>query len=120
MPAHDPDAVRAGQFVDMILQSSTSESGIRTVDELVRHSGVNTRSLQRLFREYVGASPKWVIRRYRLHELAERLKAGEALDAAQTALELGYSDQAHLINDFRSIVGYSPNHYRRQLRNPAR
>jgi AraC-like DNA-binding protein len=120
MPAHDPDAVRAGQFVDIILQSSTSESGIRTVDELVRHSGVNTRSLQRLFREYVGASPKWVIRRYRLHELAERLKAGEALDAAQTALELGYSDQAHLINDFRSIVGYSPNHYRRQLRNPAR
>lgn len=118
-PAHDADAVLAGQLVDTILQSSSSESGIRTVDELVRQSGISTRSLQRLFREYVGASPKWVIRRYRLHELAERLKAGEALDGAQTALEFGYSDQAHLINDFRSIVGYSPSRYRRYLRNPA-
>ncbi len=64
-----------------------------------------------------GASPKWVIRRYRLHELVERLKAGEALNGAQMALDLGYSDQAHLINDFRSIVGYSPSRYRSLLRN---
>jgi AraC-like DNA-binding protein len=33
------------------------------------------------------------------------------------ALDLGYSDQAHLINDFRSIVGYSPSRYRSLLRN---
>ena len=57
-----------------------------------------------------------MIRRYRLHELVERLKAGEVVDGAQTALDLGYSDQAHLINDFRSIVGYSPSRYRSLLR----
>lgn len=72
------------------------------------------RSLQRLFNDYVGVSPKWVIRRYRLHELLERVHSGAEPDYAQLALELGYYDQAHLINDFRSIVGYSPTQYQRR------
>ena len=90
-----------------------------TLAELSRRSGISQRSLQRLFQEYVGASPKWVIRRYRLHELVERLKAGDVVDGAQAALDLGYFDQAHLINDFRSIVGYSPARYGSLLRRPA-
>jgi AraC-like DNA-binding protein len=38
------------------------------------------------------------------------------LDWAELALELGYFDQAHLINDFRAIVGCTPVEYRKQLR----
>ena len=73
------------------------------------------RSLQRLFSEYVGVSPKWVIRRYRLHELIERSHTGEEPDWPQLALELGYFDQAHLINDFRTITGYSPTEYQKLI-----
>jgi hypothetical protein len=57
-----------------------------------------------------------VIRRYRLHELVERLQAGHVLDGAQTALERGCCVQAHLIDDFHSIVGCSPNRYSSLLR----
>ena len=70
--------------------------------------------MQRLFKAYVGASPKWVIRRYRLHELLERFHSGEALDGAQLALDLGYADQAHLINDFRKLAGVTPTGYLRR------
>jgi AraC-like DNA-binding protein len=87
---------------------------IRTVDDLADQTGISKRSLQRLFREYVGVPPKWVIRRYRLHELIERLEAGDPLDWPDLALELGYFDQAHLINDFRAITGYSPADYQRR------
>jgi AraC-like DNA-binding protein len=69
------------------------------------------RSLQRLFSRYVGVSPKWVIRRYRLHELLEQMHSGRHLDWAQVAIDLGYFDQAHLINDFKSITGYAPTEY---------
>ena len=34
-------------------------------------------------------------------------------DWSQVALELGYFDQAHLINDFRSIVGHLPAEYQK-------
>jgi AraC-like DNA-binding protein len=107
MPKRDETAVLAGQLVERIL----AEPEIRTVDDLVERTGMEKRSLQRIFKEYVGVSPKWVIRRYRLHELVERLHAGERMDGAALAAELGYFDQAHLINDFRSMVGYSPGEY---------
>ena len=109
MPEADPNVARAGKLVERIL----SEPEIRTVDDLSRRTGTSARSLQRLFGEYVGASPKWVIRRYRLHELIEKFNSGATLNWAQLALDLGYFDQAHLINDFKKIVGLSPVEYRK-------
>ncbi|MHB1840950.1 MAG: DUF6597 domain-containing transcriptional factor [Acidobacteriaceae bacterium] len=106
-PAREEKASLAARLVERILK----EPELRTVAGLADRTGMGERSLQRLFNEYVGIHPKWVIRRYRLHELIERLNAGECLDWADLASELGYFDQAHLINDFRSIMGYSPTHY---------
>lgn len=105
--ALDDSARLAADLVNLILSDPT----VRTVDDLAARAGFGKRSLQRLFSEYIGVSPKWVIRRYRLHELLERINSGAQPDYAQLALELGYYDQAHLINDFRSIVGYSPTQY---------
>ena len=71
---------------------------------------MSPRTMQRLFRRYVGVSPKWVLQRYRLHEAAERIAAGEQ-DLARLGLDLGYFDQAHFIKDFKSLVGRSPAEY---------
>lgn len=101
----------AGRLVDRIF----NEPEIGTVDDLSEMAGIGKRSLQRLFNEYVGASPKWVIRRYRMHELIEKLHSGEKLDWAQLALELGYFDQAHLINDFKIFIGHSPSRYQKMV-----
>jgi AraC-like DNA-binding protein len=112
IPESDPNVALAGRLVDCILR----DAGIKTVDDLVERAELGKRSLQRLFHEYVGVSPKWVIQRYRLHELIEQFNSGRGQDWAQLALELGYFDQAHLINDFRAIVGYSPSEYRKLLK----
>jgi AraC-like DNA-binding protein len=92
------------------------ERDIRKVADLAARYRVNERTLQRLFARYVGVSPKWVIQRYRLHEAAEQLAAQESLDQAALALELGYSDQAHFVRDFKSIIGLSPAAYARSAR----
>lgn len=110
-PEADETIELVGKLVGRILQ----ERDIKTVNDLVSRTGIGKRSLQRVFNEYIGISPKWVIRRYRLHELMERLNSGDQLDLSDLALELGYFDQAHLINDFRSIVGYSPAQYQRLI-----
>jgi AraC-like DNA-binding protein len=108
----DPTIDEARGIVERILE----ERDIKTVDDLVDRTRIGKRSLQRLFNEYVGVSPKWVIRRYRLHELVERFNSKDEPQWAELALELGYFDQAHLINDFRSITGYSPTEYQSLLR----
>jgi len=107
LPVPDDKAALARQMVERILR----ERDLLTVDDLSARCDVSIRSLQRLFSQYVGVSPKWVIRRYRLHELLEQIHSGTQLDWAQLAVELGYFDQAHLIRDFKSITGYAPTEY---------
>jgi AraC-like DNA-binding protein len=101
-------------LVDGLVGQILDQPDIRTVDDLVNRTGTGKRTLQRLFREYVGVPPKWVIQRYRLHELVARVEAGDPLDWPDLAIELGYFDQAHLIHDFRAITGYSPAGYQRR------
>jgi AraC-like DNA-binding protein len=103
LPNPDTRTALATRLVDAI----AADRAIVRVEQVVALSGVGHRALQRLFREYVGVSPKWVIQRYRLFEAAERLASGES-DGARVAHELGYFDQAHFIRDFKSMVGRSP------------
>jgi AraC-like DNA-binding protein len=96
-----------------------SDSTITTVDQLCRATGESLRRLQRDFHYYVGASPKWVIARYRLHEAVALLQSGEAKPDADLAQRLGYFDQAHFIRDFRRLVGETPRGYVETLRRDA-
>jgi AraC-like DNA-binding protein len=106
-PERDPAAERAAAMVARI----TADPGLRRVDELATASGMTARSLQRLFADYVGVSPKWVMRRARLHEAAARADGGELVDWAELAADLGYADQAHLTRDFTATIGIPPTHY---------
>jgi AraC-like DNA-binding protein len=106
----DPQAAVVRRLVARI----AAEREITAVDDVVALAGIGKRTLQRLFREYVGVSPKWVIQRYRLHEVAARLDRGDRLDWPRLVVELGYADQAHLIRDFKAIVGRTPAAYARR------
>jgi AraC-like DNA-binding protein len=116
LPAPDPQVER----IAAILRSVENTPGLTQVEALAASAGLGVRSLQQLFSEYVGVSPKWVIRRFRLHEAADRLAGGEEVDLAALALALGYFDQAHFTSDFRKLVGETPARYRENARKPAR
>lgn len=98
-------------LVAAIVARIAADSGVRRVDELTAEFDIGMRALQRMFAEYVGVGPKWVIRRYRLHEAAARLAAGCDVNRVQLAHELGYSDQAHFTRDFTAIAGVPPARY---------
>lgn len=114
LPAADPLAERAAAAVAQI----RAEPRLTRVDALAVRTGLGVRRLQRLFADYVGLGPKWVIRRYRLHEVGERLAAGAGIDWARLAVELGYADQAHFTRDFTAMFGEPPTRYAERY--PAR
>jgi AraC-like DNA-binding protein len=109
LPTPDPSVALVNRVVDQIM----ADREITRVGDVADRAGVGTRRLQRLFASYVGVSPKWVIRRARLHEAVERLDAGDHVDLAFLARELGYFDQAHFARDFRDAVGRPPTAYAR-------
>lgn len=105
----------AAQARALVAQAANDRELLRA-EQLAERAGMSLRALQRLFRDYVGASPKWVVQRYRLHEAVAQLQAGRELAWTELALALGYYDQAHFIRDFRRLVGCAPADYaRRQL-----
>jgi AraC-like DNA-binding protein len=107
LPDRDPLAEQVAELVSRI----TDDPGLRRVDQLSASSGMTPRTLQRLFADYVGVSPKWVMRRARLHEAAEHADSGEPVDWAGLASDLGYADQAHLTRDFTVTIGVPPSRY---------
>jgi AraC-like DNA-binding protein len=111
-PPPDENVARVAEIVFAVAE----DRSILKVDDLVDRYALTKRTLQRLFAKYVGVSPKWVIQRYRLHEAAERLASGAALSQSGLALDLGYSDQAHFVRDFKLVVGTSPAAYARHAR----
>ena len=113
LPDRDEDARLAERVVAMVQE----DRRILTVEQLARRAGLGKRALQRLFNEYVGVSPKWVIARCRLFEAADALTEGRQRDLARVAIDLGYYDQAHFSRDFKRIVGFPPAEYARSARN---
>lgn len=105
--APDPRIDDVARAVELAL----ADPALARVDELAARAEIPVRTLERLFRAYVGVSPKWVIRRFRVQEAAARAATGAALDWAALAHELGYFDQAHFIRDFKAQVGRTPAEY---------
>jgi len=110
LPETDELAETVGRIVDEII----IDRDIVKVDDVVAKFGINKRTMQRLFKQYVGVSPKWVIQRSRIHEAALRAADGDTPDWAKLAADLGYFDQAHLIKDFKKLIGCSPDEYAKQ------
>lgn len=100
-------AILVRRIVDRTLRDPT----ILKVDFLCEQYSLNKRQLQRLFKDYAGVSPKWVIERYRMHEAVEQLSATTPPDLARLACSLGYFDQAHFQKAFRKMTGKSPGAY---------
>ncbi|MEU4771013.1 helix-turn-helix domain-containing protein [Micromonospora sp. NPDC023644] len=111
IPPPNDEALLANTMAEVI----DTDPAIRTVEDAAVRVRLSTRSLQRLAGRYVGLPPSTMIRRRRLQEAAERLRTDPDTTLATVAADLGYSDHAHLANEFRSVLGLSLSSYRQRV-----
>jgi len=111
VPPPDHEALTANAMAAVI----DSDPTIRTVKDATVRLRISARSLQRLASRYVGLPPSTMIRRRRLQEAAERLRTEPDTTLAAVAADLGYSDHAHLANEFRSVLGLTLSSYRQRV-----
>lgn len=89
----------------------SDDDRLHRVEQVMQLSPWSTRTTQRVFRRYVGVPVKWVLCRYRLQQAALEIETNRGVDFADLAVRLGWYDQAHFINDFRTMLGATPGEY---------
>jgi AraC-like DNA-binding protein len=81
--------------------------GAVSMDALAGHAGLSPRQLRRVCLERTGLPPKFLARVLRFRHALERLAVSRRA-LADMALDCGYYDQAHFINEFREFSGRTP------------
>ena len=105
LDAVDTDAMSA---VDHALAIIDASRGNVSIERVARQVGITRRHLERRFNEYVGLNLKQVARIARIHSALELLRQQPAMSGAEIAAACGYSDQAHLIRECRTLAGATP------------
>lgn len=81
---------------------------------LAGEAGVSPHYLSRIFRQETGETLSRFRNRIRIRRALDRIEAGEG-DLASLAVELGFSDHAHLTRTMREEVGIPPASVRREF-----
>ncbi len=103
-------------LITSILEAVNTEKDLRSVEMVTERFSVSERTVQYLFKKYVGVGLKWVLMRYRLLEAVELAAQLEDPNWALVAADLGYSHQSHFVNDFKKLVGKAPEQYAQSIR----
>lgn len=97
----DPHCRRATQLLE-------AHGGQLRVEALADELGLNARALERRFLEHFGMTPKRMSRLIRLRHVLGALYSGSFRSLGELAHACGYSDQSHLIRDFKALTARLP------------
>jgi AraC-like DNA-binding protein len=81
------------------------------IREISLDSGLSRRRLSQLFREQIGMTPKLYCRVHRFQQVLSQISSGSPVDWADVAIAGGFSDQSHLVHEFRDFSGMTPTEY---------
>ncbi|MFA5996041.1 MAG: helix-turn-helix domain-containing protein [Patescibacteria group bacterium] len=99
------------QQLQAILKNIFMQQGHVAITALAKQQNITERQFRRLFERYIGLSPKTFARTIRFQYLLQELLKTKKTSSIWQALQHGYYDQAHLINDLRLICNLSPQQF---------
>jgi AraC-like DNA-binding protein len=93
-----------------------ASQGRLRMSELAAKAYLSPSQFERSFKHLTGLSPKAFARLIRFDSMREHLHANPSIRPLELALDYGYSDQAHLIREFRIFADCTPGEYAHGLR----
>ncbi|QOG02892.1 helix-turn-helix domain-containing protein [Flavobacterium sp. MDT1-60] len=99
-------------IINSSLEFILANKGYVSVKQLVNHTGYTERHLERKFKECIGLNPKKFGNVVRLHHFLKLLNhKSEDLNLTAICYDAGFSDQSHLIKEFKKQTGITPTEY---------
>lgn len=99
------------KWLEIAIKKIYSLGGNITQEELSNLLNISLRHFRRKFKEVVGISPKHFCKIIQLNTVFEMLNTSDSEKLHHLALDCGYYDQAHFINDFQKMIGSSPRNF---------
>lgn len=93
------------------IEKILSSNGIMSVNEICQCTGCSERQLERLFRKYIGLSPKLYSRIVRFANIFQHVYATSKVNGSELGIASGYYDQSHFIRNFKAFTGEDPSRY---------
>jgi AraC-like DNA-binding protein len=87
------------------------KKGEISVKKLADTACLSIKQFERKFSGLVGVNPKQFLRTVRFQHVLQMKKSRRFLDYTSLAMECGYFDQSHFINDFKTITGLTPGEF---------
>lgn len=108
---YEPDAI------DILYDKILAQSITRPLQDIMKECFASRRTLYRKFVQRTGGSPKTLARIIRLDYLWRKIRNEHATDYQELIFDCNYFDQAHFINDFKSILGETPGYFMNRKQN---
>ena len=93
---------------------------VRTIRDVANENGLSARRFTDLFNTQIGITPKAYARLLRFQGVVSEIDNARRVEWAIVAADSGFSDQSHLVHEFRSFAGMTPSAFvssRRPFRN---
>lgn len=97
--------------IDQAYERIMCSKGETFVNKLLKQADINPRSFRRRFLSRTGVNAKALSRLVRINYLWDCYLKGNKADFQSMVYEGNYYDQAHLIHDFKKIIGEAPCHF---------
>jgi len=95
------------------IQHLLQNCGRSPVNDICAYSSVSQRQMERLYRQYVGLPPKRVSSLIRYQNVWHEMISSPVFNIQDAVARYGYTDQAHLLKDFKRFHGITPTEARR-------
>jgi len=97
--------------VEYALDEIVRRPGYTSLSALSLKIGYSQKHFIDLFKKHIGLTPKAYVRVMRFQNAVAAIELADDVDWAAIALQSGYYDQAHFINEFRAYSGFTPKEY---------
>jgi AraC-like DNA-binding protein len=99
------------QRIDSCVMMINNSHGNIRVEDLASETCLSRKQFERVFLKSVGISPKQFLRVVRFQNAIYQKQLNAKQSLTNLALDCGYYDQSHMINDFKSLSGTPPKEF---------
>ncbi|MBK8549608.1 MAG: helix-turn-helix transcriptional regulator [Ignavibacteria bacterium] len=97
--------------VNFALTNIINNPGILNLESMSYKIGYSHKHFISLFKKQVGVTPKNYMKILRFQKAVLEIEKDTLINWSSIAIESGYYDQAHFINDFKLFSGFTPSEY---------